>query len=62
MTPDEIDAVVAKLPANMDPDVRAGVMTWVGYLKDPEIGEEVAKMLHLAIKAGSWEQFLATLE
>lgn len=58
MTAEQVDAFVEQLPKDLDPDVRAGVMDIVPWLKDPLIGDKVEQMLRLAAKAGSWNAFL----
>lgn len=62
MTAAQVDAFVARLPEGLDPDVRAGVMELVPWLKDPLVSAEVEKMLRLAMAAGSWEAFLESID
>lgn len=62
MTPEQVDAFVATLPATLDPDVRADVVSIVAYLKDPVIGLYVERTLRAAIDAGSWQAMLDALE
>lgn len=62
MTSKEVDDLVHSLPADLNPDVKQGVLLVAKYLKDPVIGSHVEEMLRLAVKAGGWEEFLKSLD
>jgi len=62
MTPQQVDALIAKIPDDLDTETRDAVMAWLTALKDPEMGAHAEQLLRATISAGGWQQLLDYLD